>query len=135
MDTMETYYHYTTTQNAKAIIQSGVIRKSTKSARGRRDDARYGSGVYLTRVPPSTAKRYIALNNFDGASTAIQHMIAAGKSLTDDFYRAMLCIRGTSHGPVSVSVSVTSRSSTKTAERIWLVFGMRASFDLSYTVL
>ena len=29
------------------------------------------------------------------------------------FYRAMLCIRGTSHGPVSV----TSRSSTKTAKR------------------
>ena len=24
-----------------------------------------------------------------------------------DFYRAMLCIRGTSHGPVSVSVSVS----------------------------
>ena len=37
------------------------------------------------------------------------------------FYRAMLCIRGTSHRPVSVcvcpSVSVTSRSSTKTAKR------------------
>jgi len=37
------------------------------------------------------------------------------------FYRAMLCIRGTSHGPVSVSVfvclSVTSRSSTNTAKR------------------
>ena len=36
------------------------------------------------------------------------------------FYRAMLCIRGTSDGPVSVrlsvSVSVTSRSSTKTAK-------------------
>ena len=36
-------------------------------------------------------------------------------------YRAMLCIRGTSHGPVSVyvrlSVSVTSRSSTKTAKQ------------------
>ena len=37
--------------------------------------------------------------------------------------RAMLCIRGTSHGPVSVSVclsvcpSVTSRSSTKTAKQ------------------
>ena len=43
-----------------------------------------------------------------------------------NFYRAMLCIRGTSHGPVSVclSVSVTSRSSTKTAERIGLVFGI-----------
>jgi len=41
------------------------------------------------------------------------------------FYRAMLCIRGTSLGPVSVSVSVSvsvcqsviSRSSTKTAKR------------------
>ena len=41
------------------------------------------------------------------------------------FYRAMLCICGTSHGPVSVclsvclsvSVSVTSRCSTKTAKR------------------
>ena len=37
------------------------------------------------------------------------------------FYRAMLCIRGTSHGPVSVSVclcpSVTSRCSAKTAKR------------------
>ena len=37
------------------------------------------------------------------------------------FYRAMLCIRGTSHGPVSVRpsvcLSVTSRSSTKTAKR------------------
>jgi len=40
-------------------------------------------------------------------------------------YRAMLCIRGTSHGPVSVRLSVrpsvcqsvTSRSSTKTAKR------------------
>jgi len=37
------------------------------------------------------------------------------------FYRAMLCIRGTSHGPVSVRLSVrpsvTSRCSTKTAKR------------------
>ena len=33
------------------------------------------------------------------------------------FYRSMLSIRGTSHGPVSVRLSVTSRSSTKTAKR------------------
>ena len=37
------------------------------------------------------------------------------------FYRAMLCIRGTSQGPVSVCLSVrlsvTSRSSAKTAKR------------------
>ena len=55
-----------------------------------------------------------------------------GHSLTDTspltylrFYRAMLLIRGTSHGPVSICPSVcpsvcpsiTSRSSTKTAKR------------------
>ena len=46
---------------------------------------------------------------------------------------------GTSYGPVSVSVclsvSVTSRCSIETVERIWLFFGMGASFHLSYTVL
>jgi len=38
--------------------------------------------------------------------------------LLTGFYRAMLCIRGTSHGPVSVCrcLSVTSRSSTITAK-------------------
>jgi len=37
----------------------------------------------------------------------------------DNFYRAILCMRSTSHGPVSVCLclSVTSRSSTKTAKR------------------
>ena len=40
-----------------------------------------------------------------------------------------------SHGPVSVRLSVTSRNSTETAERIELGFGMRASFHPSYTVL
>ena len=35
-----------------------------------------------------------------------------------DFYRAMLCIRGTSRGPVSVRPSVRQKSScTKTAKR------------------
>ena len=37
------------------------------------------------------------------------------------FYRVILCMRGTSHGPVSVCLSVclsvTSRCSTKTAKR------------------
>jgi len=35
-----------------------------------------------------------------------------------DFYHAMLCMSGTSHGPVSVSV--TSRCSTKTA-KCWII--------------
>ena len=46
---------------------------------------------------------------------------ADGLSTCQRFYRAMLSIRGTSHGPVSVRpsvrLSVTSRSSTKTAKR------------------
>ena len=33
------------------------------------------------------------------------------------FYRAVLCIRGTSHGPLSVCPSVTSQCSSKTAKR------------------
>jgi len=47
--------------------------------------------------------------------------VARATGLLPRFYRSMLCIRGTSHGPVSVRLSVcpsvTSRSSTKTAKR------------------
>jgi len=39
------------------------------------------------------------------------------KNVCVDFYRAMLCIRGTSHRPVSVCLSVTSLSSTITDKR------------------
>ena len=41
----------------------------------------------------------------------------------------MLCMRGTSHGPVSLR---HNRSSTETAEQIELVFGLWASFHPSY---
>jgi len=43
---------------------------------------------------------------------------------TARFYRAMLSIRGTSHGPVSVCLFITSRCSVETAERNELGFGM-----------
>jgi len=112
---MVTYYHYTTPPNAKAIIQCGVIRKSTKSARGRRDDARYGSGVYMTRVPPSAAKHEIAFNNYDGLTqSVVERLIASGKSLTDNFlsrergddmymiYRVGQKVRPHTHGHDSV---------------------------------
>jgi len=48
--------------------------------------------------------------------------VSCSSKIQIGFYRAMLCIRGTSHGPLSVSVSVclsvTSQSSIKTAKRM-----------------
>jgi len=61
------------------------------------------------------------LSNFIVFIQTIQ--VSCSSSKTVHFYRAMLCIRGTSHGPVSVRLclsvgpSVTSRSSTKMAKR------------------
>ena len=53
--------------------------------------------------------------------TPLPLTVSCFSKIQNGFYRAMLCIRGTSHGPVSVrlsvSLSVTSRSSTKTAKR------------------
>ena len=43
-------------------------------------------------------------------------------------------MRGTSQGPVSVCLSVTSRCYVEVVGRIELVFGMEASFDQFYTV-
>ena len=44
-------------------------------------------------------------------------------------------IASTSHGRVSVCLSVTSRSSVETVERIELVFGIGSFFYPSYTEL
>ena len=58
-------------------------------------------------------------NKLDGTPHATVTANPSHHSLP--FYRAMLCIRGTSHDPVSVRLSVrqsvTSRCSTKTAKR------------------
>jgi len=45
------------------------------------------------------------------------HIFQTTRPIFTNFYRAMLCIRGTSHIPVSVRLSVTSRCSTNTAKR------------------
>jgi len=75
---MEVYYHYTTPESATAIMKGGKIRKSTKKAKRR--DARYGDGVYLTQIPPSTTKLWIAFNNYDGLSKdALERMIKTGE--------------------------------------------------------
>jgi hypothetical protein len=65
---------------------------SQKKAR-RRDDARYGNGVYLTQVHPSTAKLLIAFNNYDGVNNAaLKRMIASGKSKRTVFLTRQLTV-------------------------------------------
>jgi len=67
----------------------------------------------------------MTLNDLGGHSPVSSMLYAVHAVVWTDwagFYRAMLCIRGTSYGPVPVCVcvglcpSVTSRSSTKTAK-------------------
>jgi len=53
--------------------------------------------VLLTHAPYSYCKKYYQYKNV----TVVQFR----RKMTN-FYRAMLCIRGTSHGPVSVCLSV-----------------------------
>jgi len=91
--------------------------------------------VFLTHgVETTTRKCYMAdrvvpftmtLNDLGGHSAVSSMLYAVHAVVWTDwagFYRAMLCIRSTSYGPVSVCVcvglcpSVTSRSSTKTAK-------------------
>ena len=58
---------------------------------------------------------------------AISTAIFSARRYASAVYAMAVCL--------SVSVSVTSRSSTKMAQWIELIFGMEASFHLSYTVL
>jgi len=84
-------YHYTNPQSAQAIIRSGVIKKSAKKAK-RRDDARYGQGVYFTQIPPSTPRFWIAFNNYDGQNdAAVERMIATGELSVKRFYSRVSC--------------------------------------------
>jgi len=84
-----------------------------------------GHHIWMSREPPC----FICFVVWPSSSLKYDFFV--------NFYRAMLCIRGTSHGPVSVCPSqvVTSRCSIETAERIELVFGMWASFHPFYTVI
>lgn len=74
-----TLYHYTTKDGKEGIRDSGVIYESRKS--GARDDARFGSGVYLTSLPPSSGKVQLALNNYDGSVKHARRFINWSKSI------------------------------------------------------
>jgi len=61
------------------------------------------------------------IHNFaDGLAVGLTVIIfTSAVDICKPFYRAMLCMRGTSHGPVSICLCLilTSQSSTKTAKR------------------
>lgn len=60
----QTYYHYTSRENAAGIAECMMIRKSQRHHLY----ARFGEGVYLTQVLPWEGKKIIAYNNYDGRS-------------------------------------------------------------------
>ena len=73
-------YHYTTEEGARGILRDGAIKQSVKKGTGRRqDDARFGSGVYLTNLNPGMGKRRIALNNYDGNPNAVKKILRSGR--------------------------------------------------------
>ena len=90
MEEKRVYYHYTTPESARSILDSGVIKKSTKKTAGV-DDVRHGAGVYLTQIEPSKSKRLIVYNNYDGDSDFITYMVGKGEYCCVDvngmFYR------------------------------------------------
>lgn len=54
-------YHYTTAENGRNILRSGVIK--AQSPHGGTTDMPYG--VYLTAMPPSSSTKSLVFNNFD----------------------------------------------------------------------
>jgi len=55
-------YHYTNKAGYDAIMASGILLASYK---GDSDDAAFGNGVYFTRLPPTTGKKALAINNYN----------------------------------------------------------------------
>ena len=60
-------YHYTTSDAAAQIFESGKLLPSLRKG-GARDDATEGEGVYFTSIPPWAPRDVVIDNNYDGAS-------------------------------------------------------------------
>ena len=123
---MEVYYHYTTPESAKAIMGSQVIKKSEKKAKAKRRDAVFGTGVYLTKTPPTMSRRSIALNNYDGLSlAAIEGMIQTGEPMHAAGFRILVVLRN----------AQTNRNFAPTAHQCRLNFDVVGLFSASYVAI
>ena len=60
-------YHYTTSDAAAQIFESGKLLPSLRKG-GAGDDATEGDGVYFTSIPPWAPRDVVIDNNYDGAS-------------------------------------------------------------------
>jgi len=100
------------------LVMNAITRAYTgayvRVGRRARVSAHSVDGCYVSRYTDHNTAEFIYVDVIMASDNSRQN---------NSFYRAMLCIRGTSHGPVSVSVcvcvclSVTIRCSTKTAKR------------------
>ena len=89
---------------------------------------RYASAIYAMVLCLSVCRSQVGvLLNGHNMTIAVQWLVFTARCYASAVLAMALC--------PSVRPSVTSRSSTKTAERIELGFGMWASFHPSYTVL
>lgn len=59
-----TVFHHTSQAGAYAILKSGRIKPSDI----RKGDARFGKGIYVTKLGPKKSKDKIAKNNYDGGA-------------------------------------------------------------------
>ena len=131
--------------NFAAICRKGPERRSGDQKNRNGVPVRSGSKRTLIKywafpVTSSTNSVQVSRTCYLRRSSLVclsRHCVQQNFSQTEQrpiFTRATYDSAGTSCGPVSVSVSVCrSWSSSKTAGRIELVFGMEASFDLSYS--
>lgn len=73
---LRTYYHYTDARGAQGIQETGMICASKDSG----NDAMYGEGVYLNKMPPQRySKTTIAENNYDGNTSYFTRRMDDGK--------------------------------------------------------
>jgi len=88
----EIYYHYTTPDAAENIIRNGLLIRSEQGT----GDAYYGTGVYLTQLPPSAGRQEIAMNNWDGGKSQIDMLIRRGISraliISIKFYKYVVTV-------------------------------------------
>jgi len=106
-----------------AIKTSNIIFSSNiPNYRSWRKSAEKNSIHFLFKSWPSCTSLLTACLRFPILTFVIDNnsvaslLISRATTEKSGFYRAMLCIRDTSHGPVSVCPSVTSRCSTETTK-------------------